>query len=201
MAPLPYTGAVTAPAEDIPAADTRLPESVTPLSAHAGRRWVWALLRFLLYVGPLLAWMALIYLLSTELGGFEESLGYINTILDYWVPPATRPYQPAIDPTFLMQITLVLRRYAAVLCYGVLLVLSVRALQYGRANLKPLSVVIAVLLSAGFAAMDLWHRQRVPNRHGTLDDLYLNLTGIALFLGGTLLHFGLKRLERHLGGD
>ena len=143
--------------------------------------------------------MSVLYLLSTDRGDFENSLRLLDAALDYWIPPAVR-FAP-VDQRLLLQVNVVLRNFASVVGYGVLVVLMVRAFQYGQARLKVVSAAAAFVLSAGYAVAEMLHRREVPTRHGTLDDVRLNLIGIAFFLVGTLLFFGLKHVERRLAQE
>jgi hypothetical protein len=49
--------------------------------------------------------------------------------------------------------------------------------------------------------VDEWKRWHEPDRHAKPIDLFLNLIGVALVLGGTPLFFALKAWERRLAEE
>lgn len=152
-----------------------------------------AVLRAVFYLGPLLLWCGLVWMLGLRYGSFTASHRLFSATLDaLFVAPLPG------DETFVMEQTLLLRRLASLGLYGVLTLLLVRALQWGRERLRWYSAVAGVLLALGSAWLDSWHKDSVPGRHGGGGDVLLSATGIALFLGGTLLFFGVKALERRL---
>ena len=99
----------------------------------------------------------------------------------------------------LYQLNGALRRLAHVGGYALLTALIVRAVQQGHPRLKPAAFVAAVIVSVLYTGVDELRRAFEPNRHAKWHDLELNLIGVALTIGGTLLFFLLKGWERRLG--
>ena len=154
------------------------------------------ILRGLLYIGPPVLWMGGLFAASTQLGEYHVTFRFVQDSVQ-WLAPGT----PRIDIDSMYGINIAVRKLAHVIGYGFLTVLLVRAIQYGQARLKPVSVFVALLLSVLFAIGDALHRRRVPGRHGDSADVVLDAIGIGIFFGGTLLYFGLKALERHLAQE
>ena len=157
-------------------------------------------LRALLYFGPL-ALFALIFLVwsSGERGRYETTWHLITRTLAFLCPEQTP--QEGSDPVqvSLYQLNGALRRLAHIGGYSILTALIVRAVQGGQARLKPASFIAALMVSILYTGLDELRRAFEPNRHAKWHDLYLNLIGVGLTLGGTLLFFGIKSLERRVG--
>jgi VanZ family protein len=91
-----------------------------------------------------------------------------------------------------------LRRLAHVAGYAVLAALAVRFVQHGQSRLKRRSLLAALVLGILYTGLDELHRYLVPDRHAKWLDLKLNLIGVALTLGGTILLFAVKWWERRI---
>ena len=169
-------------------------DPVSPLPPDApGAPWPRRLARAAFFLGPLVAWVGVLWALGAQYGSFTASHRLFTGALDRWVGTYLRP-----DETYLMAVTIQLRRLAAVACYAVLALLLVRALQWGRGRLLWYSPVGAAILGLVAALADSWHKSRVPGRHGGAGDVLLALWGVGLALSGVLLFFGAKALERRL---
>jgi prolipoprotein diacylglyceryltransferase len=160
----------------------------------ARRRW----LRAAFYLGPVALWLAVLYLLGTRYGSFTASFTLYKSVTSSLVAP----YRVPEDDTFLMAQAVQFRRAATLLCYGVLTLLLLRALQWGSPRLRWYTVAAVVPVTASAALLDTLHKDDVPGRHGGLGDVLLDMAGVALFLGGALLFFAVKSVERRLSsGD
>lgn len=88
------------------------------------------------------------------------------------------------------------RRVAHILIYAVVAALAVRAIQRGNPQLKLASLATAIGLGILYTGVDEGNRLFFQhNRHAKWTDLYLNLGGIGLTVGGTILYFALKNWE------
>ncbi len=147
----------------------------------------------LLYIGPLLLWMGVIFVSSTSAGDYPTSMRLIQHSLNWLVPE-----QPPLDVSTLYKVNNAARKLAHVVTYGILTLLVVRAVQFGQPRLKRGAFGAAFLVSLLYAIGDEWHRRFVPQRHAKFVDLVIDSVGITLTLGGTWFWFALKDWERRL---
>ena len=122
------------------------------------------------YFIPAIAWMAVIFGLSTALFGAEETGSIVE-----WVVRAIAPGlpQPDIDT-----IHFLIRKAAHVSEYAVLLLLWRRGFtRLGLGEFKAVSV--AFVISAAYAASDEYHQSFVANRTASAIDVLIDMTGAA----------------------
>lgn len=156
-------------------------------------------LRFVLYGGPVLLWMAVVFVGSTDLGRYETSWNIVIRVLNFLCPEFAQPPEKGLQLNISMyQINTAMRRLAHIFLYAMLTFLTVRALQQGKPRLRMRSLVAAFLITMAYAGTDELHRYFEQHRHAKWSDIALNLYGIAFVLGGTILFFGLKAWERKL---
>ena len=160
-----------------------------PLSPQAGRR----LLLWVIYAGPPLLWMLVVFAASTRLGSYEATWTLNRRVFAFLAP-----HWGVIDDSSLYQINDALRRLSYVGAYAVLTLLAVRAIQFGQPELKRASALAALGISIVFAAGDALHRRFVPGRHGDIADVWLSVLGACATMAVILLWFRLKRWERDL---
>ena len=156
-----------------------------------GRHAVWFIL-------PVLAWLAVALYGGGEGGRYERSWRLLQTVLRVLAPE----WPPDLDANgtqisiSMYQANDALRRVAHVATYAVLSALVVRAVQRGEPELKRASLVGAGVVCALFIVADEVHRAFEPNRHAKAIDIWLNLAGVGLVVGGTWLFFRAKQWER-----
>jgi VanZ like family len=130
--------------------------------------------RFLKYWLPLLIWLGVIFVGSTNIMSAEHTSRYIVPFL-LWLKPGMSPHAIWI-------ILVVTRKCAHVTEYAVLAVLLWRALRSVPAlRTKTLMVFSAVLLGCAlFAASDEFHQTFVKSRTPSLRDVVLDVVGALL---------------------
>lgn len=156
-----------------------------------------ALLRVCVYVLPVLLWISLAALASTELGGYKQSWDILHSALD-WLEPGF--YSSDSQIISMYQLTQASRKLAHVVVYAVLAALTIRLFQAGRPRLRWLSSGMAVLVSVIFLGIEVYLRlhQSEGTRHVRMEQFVLDFIGVGGVLVGTPLFFGLKSLERWL---
>lgn len=150
--------------------------------------------RTLFYLGPLIIWMGMIFLMSTGVGSSETSVILISQTLRFLAPELLA----TLTPYQMEWINYGVRKLGHLTEYAVLALLAVRAFQYGQAEAKPRTFWLAFGLCALYAVTDEIHQAFVPVRSSSSTDILLDVAGAALCLIGAYLWFGLKRLERRL---
>jgi VanZ family protein len=125
---------------------------------------------FLRYWLPLLVWVALIFVGSTDLMSAEHTSRF--------VVPFLRWLDPTISAETLMQVHFYLRKAAHVSEYAVLAALLYRALVntllLGRAMV---STIVVLLFCGIYAASDEFHQSFVPSRTATVHDIAIDGCG------------------------
>jgi len=124
------------------------------------------LTRFARYWLPPLAWMALIWGLSTDMGSAEHTVGLLAWLVERLAPWAT-PAQVALAHA-------VFRKLGHVTEYAILAALWYRALRAGR-TLHALPIALA--LSVTWAAIDEVHQVFVPSRTPSAVDVLIDSLG------------------------
>jgi VanZ family protein len=131
---------------------------------------------FLKYWLPLLIWLGVIYVGSTNIMSAEHTSRYIVPFL-LWL-------KPGMSPKAIWTILVVTRKCAHVIEYAVLALLLWRALRsVPILQTKSLLVFGAVLLGCAlFAASDEFHQTFVKSRTPSVRDVLLDVTGALLGL-------------------
>lgn len=139
---------------------------------------------------PPAAWMALILLLSTDLGSAEHT-GRLFT-------PLLRLAWPGASELELAALHALLRKAAHVTEYAVLAALWYRAFRAGRAWRPARAAPSAVGLSVLWALVDEGQQTLAPGRTASLGDVALDATGA--LVAATVAALGWRRaLERATG--
>jgi VanZ family protein len=144
--------------------------------------------RFLRLWLPLLAWMALIFLGSTDVLAGRHTSRFLGPFLHWLVPGLA-------DET-LAAIQLFVRKVGHLTEYAVLAVLWLRLLrsrQSAAAPWNPRLAAWAIALSALYAATDEWHQSFVASRQGSPWDVLIDSAGAAL---GVALAWAVGRWRR-----
>src|SRR6266508_6767183 len=131
---------------------------------------------FLKYWLPLLIWLGVIFVGSTDLMSAEHTSRFIVPIL-LWL-------KPGMAPETIRSILFAMRKCAHVSEYAILALLLWRALRSGLAiGGKMLILVGAVLLGcAVFAASDEFHQSFVKSRTPSVRDVLLDVSGALMGL-------------------
>lgn len=118
---------------------------------------------------PVLVWAALISLFSTGTFTSENTGKVIIPVLHWFLPGSL--------PETLELIHHVIRKSAHFVEYFVLSLLILRGLRAGRRESHLTWALVAVLMVAGYAALDEWHQSFVPGRTAAAGDVLLDTTG------------------------
>ena len=131
---------------------------------------------FLKYWLPVLIWLAIIFVGSTDVLSAEQTSRFLV--------PFLRWLKPEISDETLAQIHLFVRKLGHVSEYAILAMLLWRALRCG-ANLRmKMSILFfaAWIVCALFAASDELHQSFVPSRTPSLHDVIIDICGALLGL-------------------
>jgi VanZ family protein len=138
--------------------------------------------------GPVLAWIALISLASTEAFSSERTLHVIG-------PWLLRLF-PSMSLETVLWVHTAIRKSAHVAEYAVFAALTARALLgSSRAILARGWFAIAVLLLILMAAADEYHQSFVPNRTASIGDVIIDIIGGVAALSSILTWRLLTRIE------
>jgi VanZ family protein len=148
----------------------------------------------LYFYGPAIAWMALIFVMSSRAGSTEHSEALVQTLIR-WVSPTfggtLTPYQAeCLDYGF--------RKACHLTEYAILALLLLRAAAGGR-NPEGRTFVTALGICILYAATDELHQSFVPLRTPSAMDVLIDAVGATLALavfGGAR---GIKWADRRIG--
>jgi VanZ family protein len=136
---------------------------------------------FLKYWLPLLIWLGVIFLGSTELMSAEYTSRFITPFL-LWL-------KPGMSPQTIWRILVVVRKCAHVTEYAILALLLWRALRRIPTLRAKMSISFAagLLACALFAASDEFHQTFVKSRTPSVRDIFLDLAGalVGLLIGAS----------------
>ena len=141
---------------------------------------------FLKYWLPLLIWMALIFIGSTNLMSAEQTSRIIGPLL--------RWLKPDISGQAIAEAQFFVRKSAHVIEYAILAMLFWRAL---RAALRSTSTLLigagALIVSALFAVLDEFHQSFVATRTASESDVLIDICGAIMALA--ICHLFARRRE------
>jgi len=139
---------------------------------------------FLKYWLPLLIWLGVIFVDSTDLMSVEHTSRFIVPIL-LWL-------KPGMAPETIQSILFAVRKCAHMAEYAILALLLWRALRSGSALRAKISMLFgAVLLGcAVVAASDEFHQSFVKSRTSSVRDVLLDIAGalFGLLIGASFAH-------------
>ena len=139
---------------------------------------------FLKYWLPLLIWLGVIFVDSTDLMSAEHTSRFIVPIL-LWL-------KPGMAPETIQSILFAVRKCAHMAEYAILALLLWRALRSGSAPRAKISMLFgAVLLGcAVVAASDEFHQSFVKSRTPAVRDVLLDIAGalFGLLIGASFAH-------------
>jgi len=131
---------------------------------------------FLKYWLPVLAWVGLIFIGSTDLMSAEHTSRIIGPIL--------RWFNPDISPAAIVQVQFFVRKVAHLTEYAILAALLWRALRRGGALRVKMSILFltAWFVAALLAMIDEFHQSFVPSRTASLVDVMIDICGALIAL-------------------
>lgn len=123
---------------------------------------------------PVLVWLALIALESSEWLSSVKTAGLLNIILTALFGP--------FDPEKLQLLNFMLRKMGHVVGYATLSLLLYRALRrtfvtLGEPLLERRWALLAVALTASVSVLDEWHQMYLDLRTGSVFDMVLDIAG------------------------
>lgn len=129
--------------------------------------------RFLWYVGPMIAWMAVIFAMSTELGSAAHTAGLLYKLLQHlfpdWLAQAT--------PEELFELHYWMRKGAHFTEYLILALLAYRAFRYGETWRHWRALGFSGSFSILYAFTDEFHQVFVSSRGPSLRDVGIDALG------------------------
>jgi VanZ family protein len=147
---------------------------------------------FFKYWLPLLIWLGVIFVGSTNLMSAEHTSRYIVPLL-LWL-------KPGMSPRTIWIILMVTRKCAHVTEYAILALLLWRALRRVPVFNAKMSILLgAVLLGcAAFAASDEFHQTFIKSRTPSVRDVLLDVAGalVGLLIGASFTHRDSKKTQR-----
>lgn len=126
-------------------------------------------MRALKYWWPAIAWAGVIFLFSTEVFGGETTSRFIIPFLRWLLPDASSQT--------LWQLHFLIRKSAHVAVYFVFSWLALRGLRGEARGWRWSWGLTALLIAAGYAALDEFHQSFVPGRGGAAKDVLLDSAG------------------------
>jgi VanZ family protein len=118
---------------------------------------------------PALAWAVVISLFSTA-AFTSENTGRIIIPQLHWLFPSWPPETLALMHH-------VIRKCAHFVEYFIFSLLILRGIRAGRHGTRLAWAAVAILLVAGYAALDEFHQSFVPGRTAAISDMLLDTTG------------------------
>ena len=134
--------------------------------------------RQLLYLGPLLAWMGVIALLSTDVGSREHTMQWAVWLLRCVLPSGQ---QDRMQAQLEYPVTAA-RKFAHVFEYAVLAFLACRWLWFSFGQERRTWQRQGVMFSSGYAILDELHQGWTVTRTAAVGDVAIDLLGAALGL-------------------
>jgi len=131
---------------------------------------------FLKYWLPVLIWLAIIFIGSTDLMSAEHTSRIIGPIL--------RWFKPDVSAETIARVQFFVRKAGHLSEYAILAILLWRALRSGVRWQMKMSILffVAVLACAIFAASDEFHQSFVPSRTSSPHDVMIDICGALLGL-------------------
>ena len=129
--------------------------------------------RFIKYWLPVLVWVGVIFLGSTDVLSAEHTSRFLV--------PFLRWLNPEISASALKSILILIRKFGHLTEYAILATLVWRALAVGK--WKPsMAFTISLLGCALFASSDEFHQSFVPSRTSSVQDVMIDICGAMIGL-------------------
>jgi VanZ family protein len=129
--------------------------------------------RFLWYVGPMVAWMGLIFVLSTEIGSATHTAGLLYRFLQRFFPE----WLANATPEQLFELHYWMRKGAHFTEYLILTLLAYRAFRYGEAWRHWRALGFSGSFSILYAFTDEFHQVFTASRGPSLRDVGIDALG------------------------
>ncbi len=129
--------------------------------------------RFLWYAGPMIAWMGLIFVMSTEIGSGMKTAGVMYRLLERFFPD----WLAQATPEQLFELHYWVRKGAHFTEYLILALLAYRAFRYGRAWRHWRALGFSGSFSILYAFTDEFHQVFVASRGPALRDVGIDALG------------------------
>ena len=127
---------------------------------------------FLRYWLPVLAWMLLIFVASTDLMSAQHTSRFIGPFLRWLIPD--------ISPETIRSVQFAIRKAAHVTEYAILAALFLRAFTAAAGRLRRRDAFLAVVFASAYAALDEYHQSFVASRTGSPFDVLIDASGALL---------------------
>ena len=127
---------------------------------------------FLRYWLPVLAWMLVIFVASTDLMSAQHTSRFIGPFL-LWL-------NPEISPETIAAVQFSIRKAAHVTEYAILAALLLRALHGGIRGVRFSHVIVALGVASTYAALDEYHQSLIASRTGSPIDVVIDASGALL---------------------
>ena len=131
---------------------------------------------------PVIAWMLVIFVASTDLGSAEHTSRFLIPFLR-WIHPAMSSHTIAI-------VQLLVRKTAHLSEYAVLAILLLRALRGRTRNAFARQAAIVLLVAGLYAATDEYHQAWTPSRTASPRDVLIDCCGATL---GLAIYWNFRR--------
>jgi VanZ family protein len=119
---------------------------------------------------PVILWMGLIFVASSDTGNFEHSSRLIEPLLRWLCPTASAET--------LERLHHLVRKAAHFMEYAILALLALRALRLSQPGHSfPKALVFALVVAAAYAATDEFHQSFVPGRTAAAGDVLIDTAG------------------------
>ncbi len=167
-------------------------------SATLSQRLRSAARRQLPYLAPTLAWMAVIAMLSTDVGSSSRTTDPVIRVVRRLLFRTRRltPTELALLSAELELLSVVLRKSAHVFEYAVLTLLLCRWLRFSFAPSKLVLYSVAVAMAGCCASIDELHQLFVPSRTGSSVDVLIDVAGAVV---GTVIFAYYRRAAEERG--
>ena len=120
------------------------------------------------YWMPVIAWMTLIFIASTDLMSGEHTSRFIGPFLQWLMRD--------VSPATIAAVQLIVRKLAHVTEYAILAMLLFRAV-LARGKRTVVQPGIVLLIAASYAALDEFHQSFVASRTGSPRDVAIDICG------------------------
>ncbi len=129
---------------------------------------------FLKYWLPVVIWLGLIFIDSTDLMSAEHTSRFIE--------PFLRWLRSDISPETIARVHFMIRKMAHLSEYGVLALLTLRALRAGADRIERIAAGAVIGIAAIVAACDEYHQSFVASRTASPVDVMIDVTGAMIAL-------------------
>ena len=181
--------ALTITAANVQRPTSNVQRSIQKFAADTAAATVLKVKSFLKYWLPVLTWLGVIFIGSTDLMSAEHTSRIIGPIL--------RWFNPDISAETVMQVQFFVRKAGHITEYAILSMLLWRALRGGTRWQVKMSILFFLtwIACAIFAASDEFHQSFVPSRTSSPIDVMIDVTGALIGLA-ICLAFASRRPQK-----